>query len=351
MTEDRKPVRRIRSSAPTRICDIGGWTDTWFAQHGKVFNIAVSPCVQVELDLFENDEQPAPFTIHARNYNERYSIAQPNGKYDRHPLIEAALDCIRPPENLALELSIYSEAPAGASTGTSAAVTVAVIGALNHIARGELEPYEVAATAHRIETDFLHRQCGIQDQIAAAFGGINFIDIDQYPRATVERIALPKAIEQELEARLALIYVGKTHSSSDVHEMVIRHLENAGPDAPQLERLRATAMKSRDALPAGDFAVFGEAMIENTEAQRALHPKLIGAAHQQIIGIAREHGAWGWKVNGAGGEGGSVTLLGEPDRDAQQSLLQTIEAANARFRNIPIRLSASGLRVWEAAGE
>jgi len=347
----RKLIRQIRSSAPTRICDIGGWTDTWFAEHGKVFNIAVSPRVQVELDLYDDDGHSPPFTISARNYNDRYSIGQPNGNYRRHPLIEASLDCIRPPEGLAVEMSIYSEAPAGASTGTSAAVTVAVIGALKQMTHGALEPHDVAATAHRIETEFLHRQCGIQDQIAAAFGGINFVDMDRYPHAAVERITLPEAIAQELEARLALIYVGKSHSSSHVHDMVIRALEDAGPGAPQLERLRATAAKSRDALSAGDFAAFGEAMIDNTEAQRALHPNLVGSSHQKIIDIAREQGAWGWKVNGAGGQGGSVTLLGGPGRDRQPTMLRTIESANPRFRSIPIQLSPLGLRVWEPAGE
>jgi D-glycero-alpha-D-manno-heptose-7-phosphate kinase len=172
-----------------------------------------------------------------------------------------------------------------------------------------------------------------------------------YPYAAVERITLAEPIERELEERLFLIYVGESHSSSEVHEMVIRHLEDAGPRALQLERLRATATKSRDALLAADLAAFGEAMIENTEAQRELHPQLVGTAHQQIIDIAREHGACGWKVNGAGGEGGSVTLLCGRDRNVHEFMLRKIEDANPRFRNIPIRLSASGLRVWEPSGE
>jgi D-glycero-alpha-D-manno-heptose-7-phosphate kinase len=89
-------------------------------------------------------------------------------------------------------------------------------------------------------------------------------------------------------------------------------------------------------------------MIENTEAQRSLHPELIGASHQQIIDIAKEHGALGWKVNGAGGEGGSVTLLSGPDRPARYSMLRTIESANASYRDITIRLNPFGLRVWDS---
>jgi D-glycero-alpha-D-manno-heptose-7-phosphate kinase len=347
MSRVRQPIRRIRSSAPTRICDIGGWTDTWFAGYGSVLNIAVSPCVDVQLDVYGNDGGDARFTLHARNFDDRYTIAQPDGSYDRHPLLEAALDCMRPPEDVALELTIASDAPAGCSTGTSASVTVAVIGALAALTFARLSPYEAAATAQRIETEFLRRQCGIQDQLAAAFGGINFIAMDRYPHATVHRMQLTAATQRELEGRLALVYVGQGHSSSEVHEMVIRQLEDAGAEAPQLRRLRAIAARARVVLQAGDLAGFGRAMIENTEAQADLHPQLAGAAHQQIIGIARECGALGWKVNGAGGEGGSVTLLCGPDRAARESMLRAIESANPKFRVIPIRLSPSGLRVWE----
>ena len=349
MTDPRKPLRVIHSRAPIRICDNGGWTDTWFARHGKIFNIAVSPTVEIQLSIFADDGNSPRYTIDARNYNQRYSIDQPNGNYGRHPLIEAVLDFMPAPQGQSLELSIACDAPPGCSTGTSASVAVAVIGAMDWLTPGRLTTHELGAAAHRVETDFLHQECGIQDQIAAAFGGINFIDMDDYPHARIDRIELPAEVERELEARLALIYVGSAHRSSDVHEMVIRQLQDAGPDAPQLERLRAAAAKSRDALYAGDLPAFGRSMIENTKAQRSLHPRLIGAAHQEIIDIAREYGALGWKVNGAGGEGGSVTLLTGPNRDARVSMLETIAATNLSYRNIPIRLDHSGLCVWESA--
>lgn len=348
MADSQKMVRRINSSAPTRICDIGGWTDTWFARYGAVFNIAVSPVVEVQLSVFNDDGSSPPFTVNVQNFGERYSLQQPNGKYGKHPLIEAVLDCMPVPNGQAVELSIFSEAPAGCSTGTSASVAVAAIGALDCLTPGRMDPYEVAATAHNVETALLQQQCGIQDQLAASFGGINFIEIDRYPHAGVNRLVLPEGTERELEARLALIYVGLGHSSSCIHEMVIRELHDAGPDSPKLERLRATAAKSRDALYACDFVAFGRAMVENTEAQRNLHPELVGNGHQQIIDIAREHGALGWKVNGAGGEGGSVTLLGGPDRSARRSMLRAIERTNPNYRDIPVRLNPLGLCVWDS---
>ncbi len=343
----RPAVRKIKSQAPIRICDNGGWTDTWFAHHGTVLNIAVSPVVEVELSVFDGNGA-APIVIDARNYGDRYSIRQPNGNYGKHPLIEAAFDCLPVPPGQSVELSIYSEAPAAGSTGTSASVVVAVLGALDCLTPGRLNRYEIAAAAHRVETELLHQQSGIQDQIAAAFGGVRFIEMTEYPHADIHRVELPKAIEDELEARLALIYVGLSHSSSHIHELVIRNLQDAGPGSQQLERLRLAAIKARDAFCAGDLAAFGRSMIENTEAQRDLHPQLIGSAHQQIIDIAAEHGALGWKVNGAGGAGGSITLLAGPGRAAKRAMLQAIQSVNSKYRNIPIRLDHAGLRVWDA---
>jgi len=169
----------------------------------------------------------------------------------------------------------------------------------------------------------------------------------QYPLSTVSQIQVSKDIWWELERRLGLIYLGKSHSSSKVHEMVIKQLEDAGPDSPELERLRNTAQPSRDAVYRGDFKALGQAMITNTEAQAQLHPELISNDAARIFEIASEHDALGWKVNGAGGEGGSLTILGSSHSSVKRAMIREIEAENQLYQSIPIYLSRSGLRTWE----
>lgn len=345
--QHQKPLRIVNSLAPTRICDNGGWTDTWFAKHGKVFNIAVYPYAEVQLRVFPNYGEKAQITIHAENYGQQYTIEKPEGSYDKHPLLEAAIDFMRIPCDVSIEVSIHCQAPAGCSTGTSAAVSVALIGALDCLTPGRLSPHEVAMAALKIETELLGQQCGVQDQLTSVYGGINYIEMHEYPHATASPIHVPEAIWWELESRLGLIFVGETHSSSKVHESVIAGLAEEGPDCPRLERLRQTPAKSRDALSAGDFVGLGAAMIENTEAQGNLHSDLIGPRHQKIIDVARAHGVPGWKVNGAGGDGGSVTILFGPDRAAQRAILREIEHCDPTFKNIPIHLARFGLRIWE----
>ena len=360
MTHPRQPLSIINSVAPIRICDNGGWTDTWFARHGKIFNIGVYPYAEVQIAVYEDgqaleevfpgsaqaDKPGSRIVIHAENYGERYVVI-PERHWDKHPLLEAAIEYMRAPRNLSFEVTIFSEAPGGASTGTSAAVTVALIGALDQLSPGRMTPHEVAYAAQKIETELLGQQCGIQDQLCSAYGGINYIDMFDYPYASVSPIQIPNSTWWELERRLTLIFLGRTHRSSQIHEMVIKGLEDAGPDCPQLEDLRSTAPRSRDALYAGDFSTLGAAMIENTEAQGRLHPALISPDAARVIEIAKEHGALGWKVNGAGGDGGSVTLLCGDVSQVKRAMIREIQQENPLFKNIPVYLSRYGLRVWK----
>lgn len=341
------PMRIINAVAPIRICDNGGWTDTWFAEHGKIFNIGVYPYTEVQIEVYPDDGQGDRIIIHAENYGERYALDTEKQGWDRHPLLEAAIERMGIPKEIAFHLTIFSEAPSGASTGTSASVTVALIGALDCLTPGRLSPHEIAYTAQSVEVDMLHQQCGIQDQLCSAYGGINYIEMFNYPYASVSQLQVPNSIWWELERRLVLIYLGLSHSSSKVHEKVIKELEDAGPDCKQLKDLKSTAEPSRDAVYGGDFEALGRAMIMNTEAQGRLHSDLISEGAKRVIEIAKRHGAIGWKVNGAGGDGGSVTILCNSLSSVKRTMIREIEEENPLFKNIPIYLSRYGLRTWE----
>ncbi len=339
------PIKIIHTAAPNRVCDNGGWTDTWFAEYGSIFNIAVAPKAQVQLAVYPRQAQERQIVIDAENFGDRYGreLGDPWGK---HPLIEAAIEEMGVPEELSLAISLFSEMPAGASVGSSAAITMALIGALDALTPGRLSAHQAAGRAQRVETVRLGGQCGIQDQLAAAYGGINYIDMFNYPHASVSPILLPQKTFFELERRLILIYLGQSHSSTKVHEHVIRGLEDAGAEAGKLAPLRKTAAQSRDALVAGDFAAFGKAMIANTEGQRGLHPELVSSAAEKIIEIGQSYGALGWKVNGAGGDGGSVTILAGHDDGAKRAMVKAIEKDMEKCRQIPIHISRVGLQTW-----
>ena len=338
----------IKCTAPIRICDLGGWTDTWFAERGMVLNIAVFPAVEVVIAVSRRGSSSSPqITIHAENYGETYDLPTDNSAFSKHPLIEEACKAFNIAEDVHLDVSIHSEAPAGASTGTSAAVSVAMIAAMDLAAGGRMTSYQIARKSHYLETVKLGFQAGVQDQLASAYGGINLIEISNYPEASVSPLYLDPQTQWELESRLLLVYLGSPHSSSEVHKLVIQKLEDSQTFRKKLDPLRLCAEEGKFALLAGDIEAFGSAMSRNTEAQRELHPDLVGAKAQAVISIAQDFRISGFKVNGAGGDGGSVTLLLPAGLHRRQELCRRLPAAAPGVQAIPVTIAPYGLRRWQ----
>ena len=104
---DKRPLRIINGVAPIRICDNGGWTDTWFAKTGKIFNIGVYPYVEVQVEVFHRDQQPQQVVVFAENYGQRFSVTPKAGGWGEHPLLEAAIQRMKVPSDLSLTLTIF----------------------------------------------------------------------------------------------------------------------------------------------------------------------------------------------------------------------------------------------------
>jgi D-glycero-alpha-D-manno-heptose-7-phosphate kinase len=298
-------------------------------------NVAVTPGVVVSI---RRAVGPDPVVFDVEAFGDRYAIVPRAPRVARHPLLEAAIDAFPPPRGLGVEVSVRSSVPAGCGTGTSAAVAVALLGGLAALRREQRSPRDLAYEAHRLEVDVLGIQSGIQDQLSAAFGGINYIEIDAYPEATVH----PLPTWEELSPRLTLVFLGRSHDSSAVHHQVIQ--EMGGSASRVLSRLRDAAVAARDSVLARDLDAFGQAMIANTEAQEALHPELVGVDAKRVIAVAAAQGAIGWKVNGAGGDGGSVTIL-TATLETKEAFEHRVTVLDAPYWVLPVQVSSLGLAV------
>lgn len=170
-----------------------------------------------------------------------------------------------------------------------------------------------------------------------------------YPQAHVFKLKLEEKVKEELDRRLCLVYLGKAHSSSVLHQEVIAFLEKKGSQFEMIRKLRNLAQQARDIFLEGDLAAFGEVMTRNNECQRALHPELISEEADSAIEIAKKYNAAGWKVNGAGGKGGSLTILGSEDDRMNAKMLQEINSLGKGIKSFPVSLSKTGLEVWEEA--
>ena len=357
-------VIRAVATAPVRVGDVGGWTDTWFGSPGQVCHLAVGPGVVAEASFAAAIAGPgmAPVRIVAPTLSEDYRCGpSPDQGWrspvpGRQPLLEQAvasvLEVVNLPDGRSVDLVVSSAVPAGASLGTSAAVVVAVLGALDALFGRERSPTELARAAHAVETERVRRESGVQDQWAAALGGCGLLAIAPYPEVRHRAVALSTDTEAELGARLVTVVFGP-HDSSAVHAQVINDLvgcSGAPHDAARaaLRRLAALAPEAADALRAGEVDRWARVLTAATDAQRSLHADLVGPAHAAAIDVARAHGATGWKVNGAGGEGGSMVVLGPAAADENAALRAAI-TAHSGWRLIEAEVGAGGVRVKRLA--
>jgi D-glycero-alpha-D-manno-heptose-7-phosphate kinase len=323
----------IEVSVPVRVCDIGGWTDTWFGSPGRVLNVAVRPGIDVTISAIAASGR----VLVDVGDDAAYAVVPGAPRAARSRIVEAAIDILPPPADVGLAVRVRSAVPPACAVGTSAAVAVALLAGLAAARSESLSRRQVASLAHRLEVDVLGLQSGVQDQLSVAFGGINYLEIDNYPDATRQHLGT----WPDLDARLTTLFVGHAHESSRIHQQVIEHLARH-PASMALAALRTAATAARDAVLARNLYDFGQSMIANTEAQRMLHPELIGADATRAIECAARQGALGWKVNGAGGNGGSVTIL-HPTQHAKDIFEDRVTRLDERYRVLPGEIANIGL--------
>lgn len=332
-------MSQVWAHAPVRIADVGGWTDTWFAGEGAVTNVAVEPgaWARVTLGPAPAGSPPAPPTVSTPD------LASPSA------LLRRVLDrwwadrrdCLVGDRSV-LSVEVGAAPPPGSSLGTSAAVLVALAAALATAAGDDAEPDVLARRAFEAETGPGGRESGVQDHVAAAWGGISHIAV-RHPGWIRTAVAPPEPIETDLRTRLVTFHLGGGHDSSALHRAVIAGLEEGDQrGAAALRRLSRLADAAARALRDGRLEEWSATLTEATEAQAQLHPDLVCDRARRLIEAAMTAGAVGAKVNGAGGEGGTVTVVGPSDPERRLAMVRSLT------REIP-RLVALDLRLSEGA--
>ena len=326
----------VLTRAPTRICDIGGWTDTWFYPKGAVFSFCVDLYSYVK--LVENGSKA--IKIFAENLKQSAEILnlkkiEYNGVLD---LLKSAIKRMNI-EN-GLDIFVRADAPPGCGTGTSASIAVTLISALATYKRLNMDQNSIAALAHKLETEELGLESGVQDQYSAAFGGINFMEID-YPKVKLTKIEIDENRILELENQFILVYFG-SRSSSKMHNAVISNYKNRDEATiNSFEIMRQCAYEMKDSINS-DMDVIGEIINKNWEAQKSLHPLMINPIVSKAEKIAKSNGALGFKCNGAGG-GGSATILAERGQEykIKKKLIEN------GYTILPCKLSFTGVRSYD----
>jgi D-glycero-alpha-D-manno-heptose-7-phosphate kinase len=312
----------IISRTPFRISFFGGGTDypLWFRQHGgAVIGATINKFCYLSVRSL-----PPFFEHRHRIVYSLVELVREIGEI-KHPAVRAVLSEMRVGDGL--EIHHDADLPARSGLGSSSAFTVGLLNALHALNGRMVSKVELAREAIRIEQEVLRESVGCQDQIWAAYGGVNHIEFLADGGFTVSPLVLPSARREELEQSLVLVFTGFSRIAS---EIVPEQLQQMSERQKQLEAMRAMvddalAILRRESFSARDF---GGLMHESWQLKRALSKRIATTAVDDIYAAARDAGAYGGKLLGAGG-GGFMLFVVPPEKreDLRHKLAKLIHVA------------------------
>jgi len=344
----------FRSKAPLRISFAGGGTDVSpypEERGGAVLNCTIDKFAYVTLEVGPDrtgatEVESLDFGLKA-NY-ERPSDLVYNGELD---LIKAALRVLRPYDGEAaptdaLRLFLHSDAPPGTGLGGSSAMCVALVGAFQHYLREGWTSYDVAELAYRIERTELGITGGRQDQYAAAFGGFNFIEFGR-DRTIVNPLKIRSEIANELSYRLLLAYAGGGHFSNELLDRQQQgYAQRRRNTVDALDATKELAIAMKNELLRGNIDEMGRLLDEGWRLKKQFADGISNPQVDALYAKAREAGALGGKLVGAGG-GGFILLMCDFARRAQ--VARAVQAAGGRVSEFS--LEGSGVQTWAVRAE
>jgi D-glycero-alpha-D-manno-heptose-7-phosphate kinase len=206
--------------------------------------------------------------------------------------------------NPAVDLFLASEIPPGTGLGSSASVCVNVLKTLTTYLHQPLSKYDLAEKAFDIARNVLGKNVGKQDEFAAAFGGLNHFTFDPSGTVGVEPITLSPDLLQELQGHLMLFFTGAAHHSWTIlKEQEASARQGSGSAVDALHEVKALGLEMREALLRGNLHKLGELLHSGWMAKRRISSKISDKRIDGLYSLARECGALGGKITGAGGGG------------------------------------------------
>jgi D-glycero-alpha-D-manno-heptose-7-phosphate kinase len=221
----------------------------------------------------------------------------------QHPLIREALMLIGQQPS-ALEITSMSDIPAGTGLGSSGSFLTALLQAL-HLQKKTIVPkHELAEQACHIEIERLAEPVGKQDQYIAAFGGITCFDFRPDDSVVVTPLQLSAETLANLEDNLVLFYTGYTRSAPEIlRDQDTKSKGHDGAMTDNLHFVKDLGQESKQALEEGDLRRFAEVMHVHWEHKKKRSQNISNGMINDWYDIARENGAMGGKLIGAGGGG------------------------------------------------
>ena len=342
ISEEKKNFSRSR--APVRVSFGGGGSDLthFFSKsNGAVINATISIYTHACLKQ-RNDNK---VVIKSRDLNT--SIEEDNlelalKKESNLGLIQSLIKLIAP--KYGFELEIYSDFPSNSGLGGSSAISAAVLGCFNEFKKDPWDTYELSELAFQAERLSLNIAGGWQDQYACTFGGFNFIEFKKDTNI-IHPLRIQRSTKLELEENLILCDTGISHNSGNIHKDQKQSMQNKDIENLVKDNVDLT-YEIKNQLLRGKLNQFGISLDKAWKLKRKFSSNISSPKIDEIYNEAKNNGAIGGKLLGAGG-GGFFLFYVAPFK--RQKVVEKLESMNLKiFR---FTFDDLGLQTWKTREE
>ena len=314
----------IITRSPLRVSLGGGGTDlpSYYREHGGlVVAAAIDKYVYITLHRTFMDE-----LIIKYSKMERVRSADEV----QHPIVREALQLLDPPFSH-LEIGSMADIPAGTGLGSSGSFTTALLKALHTYRKHLIHPEELASQACHIEIDRLGEPIGKQDQYIAAYGGIVCFTFRPDGKVEARPLRITADTLYALEDNLLLFFTGYSRSASDIlREQDVKSRDHDKDMTANLDFIKEIGSESLKSLEAGELRQFGELMNVHWEYKKKRSTSMTNTQIDKCYDLARQNGALGGKLIGAGG--GGFLLFYVEERSNLREVMRNAGLQEVRFR-------------------
>jgi D-glycero-alpha-D-manno-heptose-7-phosphate kinase len=321
----------IISRTPLRMSFVGGGSDlpSFYRKHGgAVVSTAINKFVYITL----NEKFDHRIRVSYSRTEEADTVAEV-----QHPLVREAMKLLDVKGGI--EITSIADIPSkGSGLGSSSAFTAGLLHALHAYSGRYASAEQLAKEACAIEIERCGEPIGKQDQYAAAFGGFNFIEFNPDDSVSVEPILCRRETLLQLQENIVLFYTGISRSASAILKNQQEAVASSETKQKVLQRMVQLARDLKAELQKNNIAGFGEIIHEGWELKRSITPEISSSQIDDWYASARQAGATGGKLLGAG-SGGFLMFYGPLEKhDAIARELKDL-------RRIPIRFEPQGSRI------
>ncbi|MBS1758495.1 MAG: dehydrogenase [Bacteroidetes bacterium] len=335
-----------RSKAPLRVGLAGGGTDVspyCDLYGGAILNATLSLYAYATIEPLKENK----IILYAidRNETEVYDWATSlpvNGTLD---LLKGVYNRIQKDYGIkeqGFHLSTFVDAPAGSGLGTSSTLVVAIIGAFVEMLRLPLGEYDIAHYAYQIERSDLKLAGGRQDQYAATFGGVNFMEFYDTDKVIVNPLRVKEQYLFELENNLLLYYTSTSRESAEIIKKQSKNvLDKKEKSIEAMHQLKQQAQMMKEALLKGRLNEIGEILNYGFQQKRQMAEGISNPLMENIYEAAIKAGATGGKISGAGGGGFMIFYC---PGTTKHKVIKSLDSFGGTHRNY--QFVEHGLKTW-----